>query len=420
MIFCCKKHKHLYIKFLREEGITAKGGTFLKKAQGNVASGAAVLVAAIAALIIAYILFLPPADRDALLGTGGSTGGGTGGTGGLAQPITIIQEKIGQVTLARTNTVEHAFLATAISTATNAREIKKVDSIYVRRGSFEEETKDVTFKVDPATTNNIKLSFTVKKGSGRLIILLNNQEIYNAEARGTPDPITIDQDNLSTENILTFKASSPGGAFWQLNEYELSQVLVSADTIDLSRAAAEQHFSINQNEYDTFDKAEFKFTPSCDQRYAAPLNVFMNAEIILSQVPQCKAVNTIEIAKDRIHAGDNTIAFQSGGKFEISGIRFKTTLTKPVDPIVYFDLPPQYLDGLVRRSFDAFVYLDFTDDTTLKQGKITLNSHSASFKTNGIQYTLRVSSYLKEGTNSLVISPTSDTLNIATLTVELR
>jgi hypothetical protein len=416
-----EKTQTFIYQILKGLSIISKRGTTVKKAQAN-ASGAAVLVAAIAALLIAYILFLPPADRNALLGDGGSTGG-TGGTGGgtaLSAPVKIIEEKIGQVSLARTNTIEHAFLATRITTQTNAREIKKVDSLYVRRGTFEEEMKDVKFTVDTGLTDDLKLSFTVNKGKGRLIILLNNQEIYNAEVTGAPEPITLDKSNIAAENTLTFKASTPGGAFWTLNEYDLKDVLVSGAVHDVSKSAAEQHFSVSQNEYDTLDKAELKFTPACDARYASTLNVFINGENILSQIPQCKSVNTIEVAKERLAVGDNTLAFQSYGVYDLSAIKVKSTLTKPVDPVVYFDIPPQYYDGILRRNIEAFVYLDFTDDTTLKEGTVTLNGHKANFKTNSIQYALRVSSYLKEGTNSIIISPVSDTLNIATLTVELR
>jgi len=43
-----------------------------------------------------------------------------------------------------------------------------------------------------------------------------------------------------------------------------------------------------------------------------------------------------------------------------------------------------------------------------------------SFKTQGASYSLRVSPYLKDGANALTISPTSSTLTITELRVELK
>jgi hypothetical protein len=387
----------------------------MKKAQSPNASGAAVLVAAIAALLVAYILFLPPADRAELLGenTPGNNVGPNGQIRVLATPVILLDETVGLVSVARTNSIEHALLATTIETKVAPDEIKRIDSLYVRRGAFEEQSKRITFKIDKQLSHNLQLSFNVESGKGRLIILLNDQEIYNAEATGTLQPIDLSPDLLQEENNLTFRASSPGGAFWSMNEYSLKGILIAGDLSDYSRAATEQHFSLSANEMENFDKAEVKFTPKCTARSTAPLMIFLNEQPLMNSMPNCNAVNTIEVAQTFFSPGDNTIVFQSGAAYQLSAIKVKTYLKKPVDPVYYFDLPPELYDILNHRDAEALVYIDFTEGEKVKEMTITLNGHKAKVKTNAIKYTLRVSSYLKEGTNSLTISPVSDSLTIA-------
>ena len=42
----------------------------------------------------------------------------------------------------------------------------------------------------------------------------------------TPNPIILSEESLDYENVLTFKVSKPGLAFWRTNEYTLQNVVV--------------------------------------------------------------------------------------------------------------------------------------------------------------------------------------------------
>ncbi|MBU1976098.1 MAG: hypothetical protein KKG59_06870 [Nanoarchaeota archaeon] len=388
------------------------------------AAGTAVLVAAIAALIIVYILFLSPEDRADLLGEGGGDQGvfpGGDTEGGLTNPVTVLRENIGMISVARSNTIEHTIPSTKILTQVNADEIKRIEALYVKRGAFEEKTKSIKFTMDGAITHNLLLSFNVKTASGRLIILLNGEEIFNKKVtESSPKPIPLDMDYLDIENELVFMVSSPGGAFWKINEYQLENILISADIVDYSRSFAEQHFSMSENEYQNIENAELKYTPNCQPGANAPLSVVLNSQIIFSGLPLCNAVNRIETAKEILIQGDNALTFQSQqGIYEINNVKLKTTLKQAVDPTYYFDIPPNLYEYVDRRKADVFVLLRFTDPDTVKQGTITVNGHKAHFKTNGAYYHTRISSYAQDGSNSIKITPDSDSLEITELRVDV-
>lgn len=392
--------------------------------KGQNASGAAVLVAAIAAILIAYILFLPPAERDALLGTnsGGNGGnGGNGGTGGTYHdPITLLQENIGTITLASTNSVEHSIPSVKVTTQINAGEIKRVESLAIKRGTFEESTKEIKFSVDTSISQNLVLSFNIRSSKGMLTITLNGEDILNSElSPGSAQPIRLDSQNIQKDNILTFKTSSPGGAFWNVNEYKLENIVISGDITDYSRTGAEQHFSITENEFKTLEKAELKYTPGCQA--SSTLIVRLNSNPVFSGLPKCNSVNIMEIGKNLLKQDDNSVIFEApSGTYDVTSIKLKTYLEKPVNQIYYFDIPQEQFYWITRRESQGFVFITFPEEGINHQGFLTLNSHKATFKTKDAQAIFRISSYLKEGTNSISIQPATDSLDIAELTVELR
>ncbi|MFH1072979.1 MAG: hypothetical protein V1743_06130 [Nanoarchaeota archaeon] len=391
-----------------------------KKAQ--TAGGSAILVAIITTLIILYILFLPPDERASLLGDNTGTGGTGGYIGPLPKAAVLLDATPGTLSVARTNTIEHTIPSIKILTQTNANEIKRIDSLYVSRGSFDDGSKEVSFRLDSGLSNNLLLSFNVKKASGKLLVYLNNKEVFSSElSPGTAEPIPLSRDYLSDENNLTFSVSSPGGAFWRMNEYQLDSILISGDITDVSRAFSEVHFSISQNEIENLEKAELRYTPNCDASRAGTLVVLLNTRVVFGGIPSCRSQNKIEIAKNLLTLDDNILAFQTGeGKYEVNNIKLVSTLQKPIDPIYYFDIPPEYYQYVYDRELDGYLLLTFPDENQIKQGVITLNGHKANFKTQGLTYNLRVSPYLKDGTNSLIITPQTSSLTITELRLELR
>lgn len=390
-----------------------------RKAQN--ASGAATLVAAIAALIVAYLLFIPPGDRQQLIGD--SSIGGQGGQGGggrvLPEQILLLQEPLGKVFSGSSDNIEHTIPSIKVFTRTGAGEIKQVDSLFVQRGAFEDKMKRIQFSLDPGLTHDVLLSFNVDDHNGRLIILLNGHEILNSElSDGSAEPIMLDSDYLQTENVLEFRCSSPGAMFWRVNSYELSEILISGQLTDVRQSFGEQHFSISQDEFESLKSAELKFRPNCDRHAIGDLQVLVNRMRVYEGLPQCNAVNTIEVAKSILMPEDNAIAFRSlHGVYEINNIKLETELAEPVDPVLYFEVPYQVYELL--GDMGAYLTITFPDEGT-KSGIITLNGRKANFRTSDSYYRTHVTSFIKEGTNSIKVKPGSGTLEVTEVRIEMR
>jgi len=199
----------------------------LRRAQGGI--NAAVLVAVIAGLIILYILFLPEAEREALLEnkTIEKVRSDDDEDEGL-----LLREFIGRLDTIEEiedKTIPNIFLFET----TEAKELERINALIVRNGWFDEKTKVVSFGVDDLeNTDNVILSFRATKHEGILTIKLNDQIIYeNDIASETVAPIRLNKNLLSSSNTFEFGVSSVGARFWKTNEYSLDDIRVVCQKI---------------------------------------------------------------------------------------------------------------------------------------------------------------------------------------------
>ncbi|MFH1400649.1 MAG: hypothetical protein ABIH41_03955 [Nanoarchaeota archaeon] len=397
----------------------------MKSRRGQSASGSAVLLAIVAALIVVYIMFLPPAERADLLGDEPSGGGGgvvVPPEGGLQQPIVLLREPIGTVYYQRTATADHDIAPVKVFSQTGAFEIKSVDSIHVRRTVFDETSQHVTFTIDPDMSSNLVLTFNVIKASGSLMVSLNGNVIANTQyAAGSIKPIRLDSDLLLKTNNISFSVSGPGGAFWQTNEYQLENILVAGDITDVSRTFSEQHFAIPTAEFDLLQTSTLYFRPLCDVRQGAPLFITLNFDTVYSTVPSCNAVNKVEVAISKLGPDDNVISFSTPfGSFSIDQIKVQTRLERPLDPTLYFELPPDLYSLTRFRKANAVLVLNFADDEVLKRGVVSVNGRKANLNQKAGTFVYDVTQYVREGTNAVVISAAGQDLQVTELLVELR
>ena len=131
-----------------------------KKAQGGM--NAAILVAIIAGLIILYIVFLPTAEREKVIGkesVKGTTDGDSSNEllkvfpGALSASKGLEDEK----------SIPNIFLVET----TNAKELEGINPFIVRNGWFDKKTRKIDFQLDDTdNTDNVILSFTAKKRKG--------------------------------------------------------------------------------------------------------------------------------------------------------------------------------------------------------------------------------------------------------------
>jgi len=308
---------------------------------------AAILIVIITAIMVIYILFLPPAERDKLLNNGNTgTGVQPGGTSsGTTRVLTsLLNEKVGTLTTISSQTVNHEMSSFRIFDTTQAQVLKQINSLYVKRSVLSEEDANLTFAVDPTVSKNLKLSFNVKAASGYLLIQLNGQPIATVKLDvGNPDPIVIPSELLQQVNTLSFSVSSPGIMFWDVNEYLLQPVMIVGDVTDVSGLRSDQTFSIATSEQQNLDTATLFFYPDCARNAVGPMDILVNNHRVFHGVGDCQVLNHVELATDDLQTGLNTVTFEaSSGSYLIDQLKVETTLKEPVHPVYYFDLLAKY------------------------------------------------------------------------------
>lgn len=415
-------------------------------ARGQSASSAAILVAIIGAIIILYILFLPPGEREQLLfgdegvpGPGGGSYQG-GGQGVFTQrgPLSLLTAVPGTLRQQRFPTEEHDIPSATIFTKIETEEIKHIDSAIVKAGVFSSKDVAVDFQASKQGMTNYLLSFNVRQtGEGPLRILLNGRLIYERPlAEGTPSPIALPMDYIEDgTNTIRLETDSAGMAFWKANAYVLGNILVSADRIDQSGSVSQQTFSMQERELQSMESAELRFVPECDPRKAGRLTVQLNSRTVQDgqnstmEVPNtlytgfvdCGVLFKTDVPREHLRVGENRLLFASqGGQYIVDRIKLIVNLKEQDYPVYYFNLDPELYDSLDLGQGALRMTVRFADFRQEKRGEVVLNGFVQSFQTQEYVYQALIDpGIVVPGPNTIQIIPHVDRLDIAELRVEL-
>lgn len=304
-------------------------------------SGAAFLILLITIAIIFYILFLPPSDRAALLDDGEIPGTPSTISGGYTHLIgtTPFSVNVGDISYIKESTIEHSLSSFTIYTETNANLIGELSALYVKNSAFEKKGAEMPFVIDRGNADNLKLSFNIQKASGALYIFLNGDLIFEGPLeRGSPTPISLPTNLLKDNNILYFAASSPGFAFWTMNEYELSNVMIAGDITDDSHNFNMQKVYLAESEYEHLETASLQFFPDCVGA-VGHLSILLNGQRVYYGVPDCGIKNFFDVGKTVLQEGENRLEFQSdAGSYIVDMLELEVNLKDPEYPIYYFEL----------------------------------------------------------------------------------
>lgn len=386
-----------------------------KRAQ---AAAAAALIVIVTALIILYILFIPPAEREELLGDGTDTGDLSSVVS--SENESLLLESPGRIDFLSQKTIDHSIPTTHIFTRTEGLVLESKSSIYIRKSLFSSKRVNLSFRVsDLVNTENILLSGLVKEGEGRLIIFLNDYEIYNSEVRGNIPAIELSKKWLKTDNVLVFMVSSPGIAFWKTNEYNLEDVKVTADVTSVEAQSSKNLFLVSATEKNNLDRAVLKFEPDCT-RDSGRLDVYINQYNIYSAVPDCGTGRmSLEFSPAYLEIGENELVFRmTTGDYYLSHIAIQSEL-KTIDfPVYYFELSDEEFSEVEDGDAQVMVKMSFIDYIEEKRGEIILNGHLNGFDTKDIEWVKDVSDDVVRGNNGIQIRP-KRTLEVRELEVIL-
>lgn len=376
-----------------------------KRAQNG--TNAAILIAVLSAFIIIYIMFLPASQREDLLeGDGSSIGSSVS-----QNKIVLLKESVGRLdpgAKVRDKTLPNV----NIFESTNAKVLEEFSPITIRNGWFVKKSRTASFTLqEPENIDNVFLSFSAPIRKGILSIFLNNGLIFEFRVSGIDaGPIKIKKSLLKKENELVFMVSSVGAKFWDTNEYSLADIRLIGDITDISKQASQNAFSITDKEIENIEKAELRFIPYCSSTVeAGNLDARINGESVFSAVPVCNDRYVVDIPLAALREGSNKLLFRAQkGSFSIEQIKLSFTQKEVPESVFFFEVNETTFrkigDGR-NQSHNAFLELEFVDDSEVKRADINLNDRFIRIDQDKKGFRKQVTSLIEEGNNFIKIIP---------------
>jgi hypothetical protein len=379
-----------------------------KKGKSEAVSSAATLILIIGIILLLYILFLPPTDREDLLnGNSNSNSNDDDSSSGSIKTI-LLDKAPGFVENIEAEEYRYNIPAFNLLKSTNSKILVEENSFFIKKSWFSENNKEISFDLlNLDETNNVLLSFNTPKHKGRIIIILNGNEIFNKEiSKNYIDPIEINSKFLEKKNDLTIKVMSPDWKFWDSNYYEIDNFILTADVSDSSNLEGFQTFFVPNEESKNLKNARLIFTPICQESKIGKLYVDINENNIYSSVPDCESVVSIDFSTDYIKSNNNEISFRTTqGRYLIDTISIKTETSDSTYPTYYFELSNSQYNEIINNNDDINLSVTMLDDDKFKEAYIYINDRRAYIDSKEPNYEKEISSFVIKGTNTLQIRP---------------
>jgi len=391
------------------------------KKRGQSGSGAAVLVAIIAGLIILYILFLEPAQREELLDESTSDDSGFKDDENDIM-LVLLDEEPGRLDDLRGDVFTIDIPSFNLYKATNAQEIETFNDFSVRNGWFDKKVVEKSFIIDDIeNTDDIILNFIAKQHSGVLLIELNENVVYeNKITTQNIAPIKLKKKLLNEEeNILRFSVAGVGAAFWKTHEYNLENVKIIGDITDISRQKTKNVFTIEPWKYGNLEKVTLRFDPDCIQSRVGILEVSVNNRNVFSGIPDCGMLNKYDVPTGALDAGVNDVVFStSEGSYLIDQIKVRLELEELSSPLYWFEIDDDEMENITENKADVNITIEFVDDDEDKELDLNVNGHMRRIDQDESYYTKQINSWVEEGRNYVKLIPRK-TVDIVNIKIEM-
>jgi hypothetical protein len=374
-----------------------------RKAQ---AAAAATLVGIIAALIVLYILVIPPEERQKLLEGEDYV---SEAEKAAEANVTLFELEASKKFLPlETKEFEQGIPNINIYIQEEGTELKRIDTLYAKKSIFSEKLAILNFEIiDLADAENVLLNLIVKEGKGRLIIKLNENEIYNSEITTTNiEPIKLKEYLIQGTNTIEFSVSSPGAAFWRTNEYSLEDITVTADMLRRDAQESRNIFILTSAEKENMEKVKLRFVPACSVEDVGKLDAWINNYNLYAAVPDCGYPVVLEFSPTYLVKGENVLKFKTErGRYLIEQIKITSELKEIELPVYYFQLTEKQYRYVNNETANVTLSMKFVDDIEVKQADITINGDLLRLDQEEISYSENINNYIEEGNNAIKIDP---------------
>ena len=375
--------------------------TGFKRAQQETATPAALFVLLILALILLYVLFIPPEERNELLNISDSSeSNGNGGSADIEDAdFVVLEEQPGTLVFKDQTSFKHTFSDIYLIKRSEGALVDEWNSAYVSHSFFRD--KEAYFEVEIPNWRDLVepyLTFGVVKSFGVVQIYFNDALIYEGELElGTINPIKIKKSYLSEHNVITFKAVSPGLAFWRTNYFQLKDIKLFATIVE-KNLNSRTTFLVYPEELSEPEKLSLRFYPDCVQTDIGYLDASINGVNVYHGVPVCGNVNYVEYSPTVLKKGSNTLEFNSQGSALLREVVVEVQSKKQVYPTYYFNLDEDDYDAIESGAKKAMLYIEFVDS----DNKLELNINGNLLYLETDDYILRDISELVHKTGNYI------------------
>ncbi len=377
-------------------------------------SPAAALIGILTLLFIFYILFLPPAEREALLAGDNVTPAGTP----LPESI-LLDVPVGRLNFIPRDQFNHPLPNMFLAETSNAVILAEENPFRITKGVFGEERKTIVFSIpNLANTNNVLLSFQTPERRGTLTILLNGAVIFTGDVNTqNPPPLKLPQALLQSSNTLEFYVT---GSFFRTKEYNFIDIKIIGDVTDVNKQVATTTFSISRAEIDNFESSYLNFYPICEQASVGTLSIELNGRVVSKSVPACESLNRQDLYAEDFAEGKNTLTLRiDKGTYRIEQVYIRN-MVKPVQAFVdYFDISSSLYNDILDGKALIVLSVEFVDDGATKRAETNINGKLDVIDQRDPRYERDISSVIREGNNYIEIRPLAQ-LDISKLEVRVE
>ncbi len=375
--------------------------------KGQTAGGAAALVILVGLVIILYILFLPPADRAALLD---EINGSSYSSTITVQEDFLLNEHPRTLYPDLQDVITHELNTVTLYSNKNDVLLKEYNSIYVFSSKSDMKVFEDSFVFDSIYTfTNPLLVLENVDSNAPLTILFNGKEVYSGvPKKNSLVKIKLDDGIIKRENSLLIKVEDPKWyQFFSYNKAVIGSVKLLATANNNELLHSEQSFSVSQEEYDYFNTGYVRFLLSCTSK-PSKVVVRLNDFLLSNAIFDCNQPVKLEFDKSSLIPGKNVISFKIlDGVATIDRPVVKTVLKQKVRPVYYFYLSEDQFSSINNNDKVAFLELNFVDNNDVFDVNVNINGRIFNVRTYDTHYVEDISRFLVNGENYIVLVPRS-------------
>ncbi len=390
------------VHHIQERSLFSSRNSF-KRSQSD-ASSAANLIALLGIFIVIYILAVPPAERDALLGDDPVHDDENG-----EDVDSLLDERPGLLEYVPDDEKEHSIPSFTLRESSYSTTLMEANPFSIRRSWFSHNRREFDFSISSVDElTRAIMSFDVDDEiKGELIITLNGHEIYSGKRRsGLQSALEIPVEYLSSENTLEFSLSAPDLRFWEANRYGINALRIAGDFTDRSDLEDTHNFLLSEDEYGNIERSRLRFTPDCNRDSVGRLTILMNSETIYSSIPDCNTLNRVDFNPDVLQK-ENEIAFiSSEGEYRISQINVQNFLSDVEHPRYSFEISDSDYDAIQSGARRLKVSLELEDDERFKEANVLVNSVNFFMNTRENNFEKEIpKEVVRRGRNTIKVDP---------------